>query len=122
MAEESTQEQFWWELPTTDLAASAAFYREVFGWESMPMGEGYLILTKGEAQLGGLFAVDGEIGTGIRLTLNVADLEATLARAAAAGGQITVNRTEIAPEMGWWGEFRDPVGLLFGLSTSNPAS
>lgn len=121
MTEVSTTGQFWWELPTTDLAASAEFYRTVFGWEGAPMGEGYLILTRGEAQVGGLFAVDGDIGVGIRLTVEVDDLEATLATVTAAGGRVEVERTEIAPGMGWWADFSDPVGLRVGLSTSNPA-
>lgn len=110
----------WWELPTTDLERSAAFYGAVFGWGTEPMGDGYLLLTQGETMLGGLFAVDSEIGTGIRLSFTVPDLEATLAAVVDAGGTVATERTEIAPEMGWWAEFRDPIGLLVGLSTQNP--
>lgn len=112
----------WWELPTTNLAESAAFYDAVFGWRTEPFGEGYLILYLGERMIGGLFEVaEGSIGDGARVTFDVVDLEATLARVQGEGGTVVTERAEIGGDMGWWATFRDPVGLLVGVSTSNPA-
>lgn len=112
----------WWEIPASDLDASATFYGAVFGWTFSSGGEGYLMVSRGEQLMGGLFAVEpGTIGDGAVLVIDVADLEATLTRIDVAGGTIVVPRTEIGGDMGWYAQFRDPSGLKVGLSTMNPA-
>ena len=112
----------WWELPTTDLAASAGFLEHVFGWTTQPMGEDYLILCHGEEMIGGLFVVaPGAVVDGIRVSVNVRDLEATLARAEGGGGTVTRTREAIGEGFGWWAEVRDPCGLLLGVASMHPA-
>ena len=48
------------------------------------------------------------------VTIPVADLEATLARATSAGGSIVEPRTRI-PGIGWYATCAEPGGLKFGL-------
>lgn len=74
----------WWELPVLDLATVQDFYGAVFGWTFTPFGEGYVAVNSGETMIGGLTETPGPLGSGIRVYVNVADIETTLAKVAAA--------------------------------------
>jgi predicted enzyme related to lactoylglutathione lyase len=52
--------------------------------------------------------------------LAVDDLEAALARVVELGGTVDRARTELGGDDRWFGVFRDPTGVLFGLWTRNP--
>src|SRR5690606_37643088 len=79
----------WWEIPVTDITAGKTFYRSVFGWDFQEFGDpgAYAGILVDGALVGGLFRA--EPGTpqdpAIRLYVNVADLEATLAAVGSAG-------------------------------------
>ena len=125
--EETGTEQYntvtWWELPVRDLEKAQAFYGAVFGWTFQPFAEGYKGIVNGPEMIGGLFEAPDKVGAvGVRVYVNVTDLEATLAAAEKAGGTVTVPRTEIGGDMGWWGNFTDPEGRIIGLATNNAAS
>lgn len=115
----------WWEIPVTDITAGRSFYRSVFGWDFQEFGDpgAYAGILVDGALVGGLFRA--EPGTpqdpAIRLYVNVADLEATLAAVGSAGGTVRVPRTEIGGDMGWWAEISDPDGRWLGLCTDRPA-
>jgi len=110
----------WWEIPVTDLEAARTFYGAVLGWAFTPLGDGYLGIMNGSDLVGGIYedAADAT-GQGLRLYVNVADLESTLAAAEAAGGAVRVPRTEVGGDMGWWAEIVDPGGRRLGLCTSH---
>jgi len=113
----------WWELPVRDLEQAQAFYGEVFGWTFQPFGEGYQGIFNGLDMIGGLFEAPDKVGTvGVRVYVNVPDLEATLAAVERAGGTVTVPRTEIGGDMGWWAELNDAGGSWLGLCTGRPAN
>ncbi len=114
----------WWELPVTDVERAKAFYTAVFGWTYTSFGddEGFAGVVHDGALVGGLYRADGPAtdGPSIRAYVNVADLEVTLAAAAAAGGSVRTPRTEVGGDMGWWAEISDPDGRWLGLCTDRP--
>lgn len=113
----------WWEIPVQDLEKAKAFYGAVFGWTIEPFGEGFVGAFADGAMIGGLAeAADGEVAEGVRIYVNVADLEATIAAAAANGGAEKTARQEVGGDMGWWANVTDPQGRVIGLATMIPAT
>jgi predicted enzyme related to lactoylglutathione lyase len=113
----------WWEIPVHDLDKAKSFYTAVFDWSYTPFGEGYEGILAGETMIGGLTTSDGEgVGEGIRIYVQVDDLEGTFAKVESNGGAIKTPRTEVGGDMGWWGNFSDPGGRIIGLATNNPAT
>ena len=116
----------WWELQVPDLEQAKAFYAEVFGWTFQPFGDDFVMAcTPDGIPIGGLDSGTGQgespAGRGVRVYVQVADLEATTAKVTAVGGAVTTPRTLIADEYGWFATITDPSGLTLGLVTSNPA-
>jgi uncharacterized protein len=112
----------WWEIPVQDLEQAKTFYTAVFGWSYAPFGEGYVGILAGEAMIGGLSTAESEaVGDGVRIYVQVDDLEAVLATVEASGGSVKTPRTEIGGDMGWWANFTDPDGRIIGLATNNAA-
>lgn len=111
----------WWEIPVRDLEKATNFYTAVFGWTFKTFGEGYLGIFNGPAMVGGLFEAPDKVdGDGLRIYVNVADLEATFAAAESAGGSVSHPREEVGGDMGWWAEITDDGGRRLGLCTGNP--
>jgi uncharacterized protein len=108
------------ELPAKNPEKLAAFYREVFGWE-ITKWEGpvdYWLVKTGEQ---GTLGIDGGFFTpddgmpGITInTLDVADLDASLAKVTANGGEVTRPKMAV-PGVGWMAYCKDVEGTLFGL-------
>lgn len=122
MSNDDTLGRFGWtELGVRDLDRAAAFLTAVFGWEVAPFGPDYYVASLDGDQVAGLYRWPDPVPDGVRVYVSVADLEATLATVQAAGGTVEHTRTEIAPERGWWADFRDPDGTLLGLMTDRPA-
>lgn len=117
----------WWELQISgELEAAKAFYAAAFGWTFQPMGDDFVMAVGADGMpMGGLDSGthkgESPAGRGVRVYVQVDDLEATLARITAAGGAVTTPRTLITEEFGWFATFTDPSGLTLGLATSNPA-
>jgi predicted enzyme related to lactoylglutathione lyase len=112
----------WWEIPVADLDNGARFFGAVFGWTFAPMGDGYRGVHADGVLIGGLFeSPETSRGDGVRVYVNVLDLEANLVAAERAGGTIRRPRTEVGGDMGWWAEIADPAGRTLGLCTSQPA-
>src|SRR5512136_1309674 len=88
------------ELATTDLEKTAAFYRSVFGWQ-IQKWEGpvdYWLVTSGDASTpginGGLMQAGGEFGGTIN-TIGVEDIDTTLSKVKANGGTIISEKQPI---------------------------
>jgi predicted enzyme related to lactoylglutathione lyase len=111
----------WLEIPVRSLAKAQEFYSGVFGWTYQPFGEGYAAIVVGEAMIGGLSESVDDVADGIRIYVQVDDLERTLELAEKNGGAVKTSRTEIGGDMGWWANFTDPDGRLIGLATNNAA-
>jgi uncharacterized protein len=121
-ADPSINTATWWELPVADLEEAKAFYGAVFGWTFTPFMAGYSGINNGSALIGGLFE-DKDLATsdGIRIYVNVTDIESTLRAAEQAGGSVRTPRTEVGGDMGWWAELVDPGGRRLGVCSGNPA-
>ena len=82
------------EFPTRDLAATKAFYGEVFGWEFIDYGPEYASFTKAQAGRDGGFTSQTKVGPspreggGTLAVLYADDLEALIEKVKAAGGTI----------------------------------
>jgi predicted enzyme related to lactoylglutathione lyase len=104
-----------WEIPTTDMAKSKAFYEKFCGWKLQGWSDDY-VLFEVEAGVGGaLMKVDKMPEPCIRVYLEVEDVAAALKRAEALGCKTGQPKTDIGGGMGFAGSFFDVCGCLIGL-------
>jgi uncharacterized protein len=102
------------EMPATDVARSAAFYGDVFGWNIRTRGDGAVAFDDTTGAVSGSF-VQGRPPQepGFMLYVMVDDCEAAVAKVEAAGGEIVQPIGGDAPEI--TARFRDPGGNVVGL-------
>lgn len=112
----------WCELSTRDVSASEAFYKTVFGWGAKnhegPMP--YTEFTLGGESIAGMMAMPdtmpAEVPPHWRIYIEVDDVEATVAKAKALGGNV------LLPGMDYPGGrlavISDPQGATFGVMKS----
>jgi uncharacterized protein len=112
----------WYELMTTDVAAAAAFYTEVIGWDvrdaSAP-GAAYALLGLGDRAIGGLMSLPHDArkaGATPRWVGYVAvdDVAAAAARVARLGGTVHVPPMDVA-DISRVAVVADPQMAMFGL-------
>ncbi len=112
----------WSELTTTDPAAAAEFYGQLFGWMVKPpdanMG-GYRVVCVGEQGVAGIIAMQPGAPAapphwGSYIT--VADIDQTSALCASLGGQVLVPPMDI-PGVGRMAVFMDPQGAVISAIT-----
>jgi uncharacterized protein len=118
----------WYELMTTDLAAAREFYSRVVGWGSMDTqmpGMQYWMFTAAEKPVAGLIDLPAEARQmGVPPNwigyVEVADVDATAAKATATGGTLNVPPTDI-PNVGRFAVLADPQGARLALfKSANP--
>lgn len=114
------------EMPADDIDRAVGFYTTVFGW-TITKWDGpeayYLISTGNEDEPG----ING--GMGLRSphnqavvdTIDVADVDESVAKIAAAGGTVIMPKTAI-PTVGWLAYFKDTEGNTFGIMQSDPSA
>jgi predicted enzyme related to lactoylglutathione lyase len=103
------------EMPATDIAKSAEFYKKVFGWNVRTRGDGAMAFDDGVGEVSGTW-VKGRppaAQPGFMIYVMVDSVEKTMEAIKAAGGEI------VQPIGGDPGEitarFRDPGGNVVGL-------
>jgi uncharacterized protein len=103
------------ELPADDVAASADFYRRVFGWSTGRRGDGSVTFTDTTGAVSGTFATDRSpaTGPGLLVYVMVADAAAALEAVTAAGGRVVRQTPEGHGEVFAW--FADPAGNVLGI-------
>lgn len=103
------------EMPSSDVAESAEFYRKVFGWNVRTRGDGEVAFDDGVGQVSGTWVLGRRAfdGTGLTIHIMVDDIQATMKLVSESGGEITHGVGKHAPEI--TAEFRDPSGNVFGL-------
>lgn len=112
------------ELASDDLEKTAAFYREVFGWQ-IHKWEGpvdYWLVDTGEASTPGINGGLMQAGGGFSGTINtieVEDIDAALAKVLANGGEVAMEKGAI-PGVGYQAYFKDNSGILVGLHQADP--
>ena len=113
------------EIHATDPERAAAFYRTVLGWSIDKWGDQpyWLVVTGPDDQPGingGLLPRNGpapEAGQPVNafvLTVQVDDLDDTLAKAHAEGATTALDK-DFMPGVGWLAYVHDPEGNLLGL-------
>lgn len=112
------------ELVSDDLEKTAAFYREVFGWQ-IQKWEGpvdyWLVMTGDETTPGingGLMQAGGPFNGTIN-TIEVADIDLAIAKVKANGGEIIFDK-DVIPGVGYQAYFKDNAGIMVGLHQANP--
>jgi len=110
----------WVELSSPDVDASAAFYRELMGWDATEPGPaeqtgGYRMFQQGGQNVGGLMGhMQEDQPTAWATYVSVADADATARQVAAAGGSTLVEPMDVM-ELGRMAFFVDPTGAVFGI-------
>ncbi|NML62657.1 VOC family protein [Massilia sp. RP-1-19] len=120
------------EIQASNPQALIDYYTGLFGWSfnKWEGGEYWLIHTGPEEKPGingGLLPRRGPVPEAMAavnafvITVDVADLDAALDRAAAegSGGAIVVPKMPV-PGIGWLGYARDPDGNIFGMMQEDP--
>jgi predicted enzyme related to lactoylglutathione lyase len=108
------------EMPARSVEESAAFYRDVFGWNIRSRGDGATAFDDGAGAVSGTWmtGVAPSDEPGFRLYISVEDAVAASARIEAAGGTIVTaadpNVVDIVAH------FRDPAGDLLGIHQYKP--
>jgi predicted enzyme related to lactoylglutathione lyase len=103
------------QIPALDVAASATFYGEVFGWQVDPRESGF------EAPgIIGQWVTDRAAGidSGTLLWIHVDAIDATLELAARCGGEMLEPPSADGPR--WLATIRDPAGNVVGLAQHGP--
>jgi len=111
------------EIPADDPERAIKFYEKVFDWQIEKWDgpiEYWLIMTGEEDKPG----IDGGLAhredptTGVENTIDVKDLDVSLANVKANGGKVI--RPKIAvPGVGWMAYIKDTEGNVFGLMESD---
>jgi len=103
------------QIPTTDIARSADFYKRVFGWNIRQRGDGSIAFDDGVGEVSGEWVLGRAPGAepGVLIYIMVDSVAATLEVVVANGGVIVKGISGDAPEI--TARFRDPGGNEFGL-------
>ena len=110
-----------------------AFYRDLFAWEFQkwegPMP--YWLVTTGPADQPGINGglvhrmgpgpSEGQAVNAYVCTVNVDDLDASVATASRLGGTLALPKMPI-PGVGWLAYIKDPEGNILGMMQSDPAA
>ena len=113
----------WVELATTDATAAKAFYGGLFGWtpDDMSMGQGqtYTMLKLAGLELGAMYTLTEEmrrqgVPPNWMLYVNVESVDQTIAKAAAAGGQVVAGPFDVG-DAGRMAVLRDPQGAVVSI-------
>lgn len=112
------------EMPSTDLPASRAFYENVFGWKLAkwdgPME--HWMITTGEKGTDGIDGALGGAANEFKATVNtveVDDLDATIQLVLQNGGQIIMPK-DLIPGVGWLAYVSEPGGGVMGVIQNLP--
>jgi predicted enzyme related to lactoylglutathione lyase len=108
------------EMPATDIARSAAFYKDVFGWTVRKRGDGSTAFddTTGEVSGAWVLGRTPAAKPGLLFYIMVDSVAAAVDAVVANGGEIVQPIGADAPEI--TARFRDPGGNVIGLY-QNPA-
>jgi predicted enzyme related to lactoylglutathione lyase len=103
------------EIPATDIARSADFYRRVFGWHIRQRGDGSTAFDDAVGEVSGTWVLGRPASSkpGLLVYIMVDSVAATIDAVVANGGEIVQPIGADAPEI--TARFRDPAGNVIGL-------
>ena len=106
-----------WQLLSADPNRAASFYSEMFGWEvSAANGLGYREVKTGGGIDGGIWPAPPGTAEVVQIYVDVADIDAALARAVELGGSVIMPK-QVLPDGDAMALVLDPLGRSFGLMT-----
>ena len=103
------------EFPATDVARSAQFYKEIFGWRIRHCGDGATAFDDGAGEVSGAWVLGRPPAKepGLLMYVMVDSVAETLELVVANGGQVVQKIGADAAEI--TARFRDPAGNVIGL-------
>lgn len=103
------------ELPARDIAESARFYTQVFGWRTRTRGDGAVAFDDSVGEVSGTWVLGRppHDGSGLRVYIMVASAERAAAAVRDAGGELVTAVDPAQREVHF--TFRDPAGNLMGV-------
>ena len=103
------------EMPAADIARSADFYKQVFGWRTRQRGDGHTAFDDTTGEVSGAWVLGRSPTTepGLLVYIMVDSVTATIDLIVANGGKVVQPIGADAPEI--TARFRDPSGNVFGL-------
>jgi uncharacterized protein len=109
------------EVISADAPRAQRFYADLFGWKVVadPEMDGYALVqnTDDAAPIGGIGPWTEPGSGGVKVYVQVDDLEAALKRAVELGGKQLVPPTDLPGDYGRFAMFADPDGNPVGLSS-----
>ncbi len=107
------------EIPSTNLEKSSDFYKQLFGWEFKPFGNGYSLYNTHKSFTIGLRKSEKICNVDCTIFhVRVDDITNLLAKATSIGGHISRGKTTI-PAMGYYALITDLDGNTIGLYQNN---
>jgi uncharacterized protein len=105
-----------WQIVTNDADATAAFYRDVFGWKITTQNAlGYRQVDTGDGGLkGGFWPAPPTAPSLVQLFIGVPDVERAVADATLRGAKIIIPATTL-PDGDVMAVLLDPAGISFGI-------
>ena len=103
------------EMPAIDIASSASFYKNVFGWNVRQRGDGATAFDDTVNQVSGAWVLNRKpmSEVGLLLYIMVDNIQATIEKLVANGGTVIQPVGMDAPEI--TARFTDPAGNIVGL-------
>jgi predicted enzyme related to lactoylglutathione lyase len=108
------------QIPALDVHTSAAFYKDVFGWQIRGGSASHLSFTDATENVIGAFVTDRKVSSdpGVTLFVYVHGIDQTLARMVAAGSRVV--REPYAEGDVWVATLTDPAGNVIGIWQFDP--
>ena len=103
------------EIPASDIAESAQFYQQVFGWHTRQRSDGSIAFddTVGEVSGTWVLGTPPSSDHGLIVSIMVADAATTIEAIIASGGTIVQSVNPYEHEV--YALFRDPAGNVLGI-------
>jgi uncharacterized protein len=108
------------QIPALDVKESAAFYKNIFGWQIRGGSDEHLSFTDAAGDIIGAFVTDAMISTepGVIFYIYVHGLDATLEKMVAAGSKVV--RQPYQEGNLWVATLIDPAGNAIGIWQFDP--
>jgi predicted enzyme related to lactoylglutathione lyase len=108
------------QVPALDVAASAAFYKDMFGWTTREGSAGHLSFTDGAGETIGAFVTRRAINAspGILFYVYVHGFDATFEKMKAAGSKV-IREPYLEGDV-WVATLLDPAGNVIGIWQRDP--
>lgn len=105
----------YFEMPSNDIAESAAFYQKGFGWKVRTRGDGSVAFDDAVEEVSGTWVTGREpyTGSGLSIHIMVDDIDITMALIVENGGKVVEGIGKHHPEI--TASFSDPTGNVFWL-------